>query len=496
MYNNPLLNIDPRVFKKRIGEMPPLPPNMGEGEVPPLAPPVLGSPPVPAREAMGEQPPPVNLLSEATRPRRVEGEGLPMPEMVQMPEGTPVSAIPPPQNLPQGNRTEQAIMSTPPPPKSERRKGFWGRLKDVGESFVLSGGNPLVAGITAFNPDILTRFKDQQFSEPRWQQQRKQALGEAESLDEADRRDLLNEATQAQIANLGADNQRMAAKDAYDLEQKRKDALSKSEKEAFDRMQASLRQRADLTKDGGEFVNSASSLLFGSRGVDKTGKPLPITENQGNIIPSLDNKGFFRQPSTQQVQERKLAQVTNEAKARGAVDIEKRLAMLPIEMREFRDKERIKASFASEQEKINLTGLPTVTQFETAKAEAKELATRASNARASHVKTKNEDDLNEANKLQTQADDAYGRAEAFHSAMIESGAYDDNSAGGWVGLRPKARAKKGGMVGGQKAAPAKGKAQRVITQATYDEMVKDAAAGDQDAIKAVEAIKAGRYTVK
>lgn len=110
------------------------------------------------------------------------------PEMAPVMAGAPPipANLPPPMPIPAPNRTEQAVLNTPPPPKTEKRKGFWGRLGDIGESFLLSGGNPLVAAMVGFKPEMLGRFKDRAINEPRWLQERKIALGEAGALDEAD----------------------------------------------------------------------------------------------------------------------------------------------------------------------------------------------------------------------------------------------------------------------------------------------------------------------
>lgn len=400
-------------------------PRMGGLKAQPLAPPVLETPPVPAR--MG---------------------GAPIPEM--MSEAQAPIALPP------LNRTQQAIAASPKPElpdhSKDKKRGFWSsaghRLEHIGKGALLGAargglGGMIYGGIAGgVEPELADQLEYNLSTQPQWLQQRKIALEEAGVLDDADRQTELSNLTQAQIANLDADNKRQATKDTYDLEQKRKEALAKTEKEAYERIKDSLSQRASLTKEGGEFVDSPSRLLFGSRGVDAQGKPLPITKNQGNIIPSLDNKGFFRQPSTQQEQDRKLEQI----RAQGDIDAAKALKLKnllrPGELDEFEEKEKIKRKYGNQEpDPIDLTGVPTIKEFENAKREAEELGRKADlipdNADAESLGLKA--------KFRTESQSALGRAESLKAAMIESGGYEDNSGGGSPGVRRLQRTKKGGV---------------------------------------------------
>lgn len=356
---------------------------------------------------------------------------------------------------------------------------------------LMSGGLPgaLLGGVAGLiSPKVADTMEINQIQMPR--RMAENAAGEeiqfrrrqADRQDEAEQLRQLNferqqRATEAQIANQATDNAFQNERLNFEREKERRlqEEQARDNQRSID--QQIFERRQKLASAGGEPVQLAD--LF---------TPTARTPNRGNVIPVKEGEAY-RLPTPQQQDARKLAQTKAAARARSEAEIEKRLTLLPLELKTFADKERIKQSYADTRDKLDLAGVPTLSQFESAKAEAKELATRASKAR----EDKDEKAQAAANKLQAQAEAAYAKASAYHSAMLDSGGYEDNSAGGWVGLRRKTRTNKGGVSQSSAASGRSTAAAKDISQEVFDYTVKTKFNGDVNAAKA-EAKKRG-YTI-
>ncbi len=344
--------------------------------------------------------------------------------------------------------------------EADKPRGAWGKvgrvLKGIGEGAyegLLRGGS-LGAVIGGIGGGVSPKFADKLSDDREFQRRLPENVqgenirfknAELERRTQAELRQQQNfdrqaRMTEAEIRNKETDNQYQRDRFSFDKE---KETRLQKEQQADNQRQLDQQlftRRRDLGKEGGERVTMED--LWTPRLDPRTGRN---AGNMGQVVPVTQGEAY-RLPSPAQEDARKLRQVTAESRARGAADLEKRIKMLPLELQEYASKERIKASFDTERDRIDLSGVPTIESFEKDKAEAKELATRSSNARKAG-------DTATADKLQAQADAAYGRAEAKHSTMMESGGYDDNSAGGWVGVRRKPMTRKGGVAGGTSPAP-------------------------------------------
>jgi hypothetical protein len=145
-----------------------------------------------------------------------------------------------------------------------------------------------------------------------------------------------------QLANMRADNARADAAARTEQEQKASELRTKTEQEKYKRTKDTTDQRADLSKQGGEYVATPSELLFGNK-----------VTNRGNIIPSVDNKGFYRLPNQQQVEERELKLAKAKGEAELNLDVEKRKRMSPIELEDYERKQQIESQYRPAKDNSN-----------------------------------------------------------------------------------------------------------------------------------------------
>jgi hypothetical protein len=369
-------------------------------------------------------------------------------------------------------------------------RGFWakigrhalGGLKGAVQGAARGGGLGMLAG--AIGGGVSPRWADSLSDEGEfYRRQAENTQGEnlqfkrmeAERRAEAEKRQIAALERQNRVAEINArnieeDNRLAREREGRLSAAQTTEAQAKASSDLYKRTKDISDQQADVIgKQGGVLMPQLGDFWFNRNNARTT-----ANQNQGGYVGNLEEgKPSYRLPSQSQQDQRKLQQVANESRARGAADFEKYLKMRPYkaedETRQAETNARIKAAYDSV--KADLSGVPTVAQFETAKAKAKELATRASNAREAEPP-----DIDAANKLQAEADAEYGKAAAYHSQMVGSGGYEDNSSGGWVGVRRKARAN----TGGAKASPSpRAKTQQVISAADFDEVVKESFGGDR-----------------
>jgi hypothetical protein len=140
---------------------------------------------------------------------------------------------------------------------------------------------------------------------------------------------------EVQLANIRTDNERQAQAQKATAEKQTRDEAYKLNKDSAD-------QRADLSRQGGEYVASPSALLFGKS-----------VTNRGNIIESVDNKGFYRLPNQDQKQQRELELARAKGEADLRLDVKKRQQMSPLELQEYEKKQQIEAKYRPAKDESN-----------------------------------------------------------------------------------------------------------------------------------------------
>lgn len=390
---------------------------------------------------------------------------------------------------PTGQQQQQITAQSPtytPMPEYQRshqhgeKMGFGQRilhaLKAGGLGFMRGGVGGAAAGLIGggVDPEFWHRAQYQYQTLPMWQQRfaAESALADQQRQDTTAQAQILNQ------QNIAGDRQ-----ERIDLTRERNKQLAEqavqTDKEqaaaATTKLQGDLAgQRERLTKESGQYAPGLGQMMY-----DKN------LTNRGNVIPALDNKGFYRMPSPQQQDARKLTQTQNESRARNAASFELYLKKLPFEEASDERKAAFRQSLQGENDRIDLEGVPTITQFEALKSEAEEKGALAD-------KIPNNDEKSHPAKvrLRNEADAALGRLAAMHSAMLKSGGYKDNSGGGSLGIERLPRTKKGGVTGSTKTS---GKTDKDITQDEYEHLVKVTFKGDEAAAK--DAMRRGKYTV-
>jgi hypothetical protein len=478
--NNPdFLNF---LLQQRLGQK-----GAGQGQA---MPPPPAPPPAPnlAQQRLGNG---VGISDAPPQPMRSVAPSL-VDERLAYAGGTPAPAS---NNLPVSSLPSPSSPSpyTPMPQYSRshqhgEKMGFGQRilhsLKSGGLGFLRGGVGGAAAGLIggAVDPEFWHRAKYQYQTLPLWQQrfqnesaiadQKRQDLG-AERQQDNFNRQMTND--EVRNNNITTDNHLAAMRESRVSAEAEIARKRQEQQDQFQHGKSLADQRRDLTKDSGEFAASPSELMFGDS-----------VKNRGNIIPALDNKGFFRQPSTQQEQERKLAVAEAMGGARVANQVEAQRLLAPGEMDAFERKEQIRNKYnpdpnAHTQKEVDAATIDyksKLRQAETLIEQATRSEQQAKELDAKKDKTPEE--VKTMTKLGEEAKDAYRKAELLRAE----------------GRSKKREVRTWKVRGSGAASSSSSKTPRTISQSTYDEMVKDAAAGDKDAIAAVEAIKSGKYTVK